>query len=136
MTAGRNNAQSLSQEWCTPPQYVQVIRAFFDGKISLDPCSNSHSLVDATVEYVLPFSDGLTETWCYPTIFVNPPYGRDRERGTSIRDWLRRCAESHHQHDSEVIALVPVATNTLHWKHHVFGEAIASIHPKTPFTKP
>ena len=125
MTAGRKSAQSLSQEWCTPPQYVRAIRDFFGGSISLDPCSNNYSLVNAAVEYVLPFSDGLVETWCYPTIFVNPPYGRDRKRGTSIRDWLQRCAESHNCHDSEVLALVPVATNTLHWKRHVFGEATA-----------
>ncbi len=125
MTAGRSNVQSLSQEWCTPPKYVRVIREFFGGSVSLDPCSNSYSLVDADVEYELPFADGLVETWSYPTIFVNPPYGRDRARGTTIRDWLRRCAESHDQHGSEVLALVPVATNTRHWKSYVFGVATA-----------
>lgn len=125
MTAGRNNAESLSQHWCTPLKYVSAIREFFSGSIALDPCSNCYSIVQATEEYALPEIDGLSASWDFPTIFVNPPYGRDRERGTSIRDWLRKCAEAHSQHDAEVLALVPVATNTRHWKDFVFGAAVA-----------
>lgn len=125
MTAGRNNSESLSQHWCTPQEYVDAIRECFDGPIALDPCSNRYSLVGASVEYSLPDMDGLVAPWDYPTIFVNPPYGRDKVRGSTIRDWLRRCAEAHAQHRSEVLALVPVATNTRHWKEHVFGVATA-----------
>ena len=125
MTAGRNNAEVLSQHWCTPPKYVNAIREFFAESVALDPCSNRHSIVGATVEYSLPEIDGLSASWNYPTIFVNPPYGRDRERGTTIRDWLRKCAEAHVQHGVEVLALVPVATNTRHWKQYVFGAATA-----------
>jgi len=125
MTAGRSNSESLSQHWCTPPKYVDAIRRFFGGVIALDPCSNQFSIVDATVEYCLPHVDGLSASWNFPTIYVNPPYGSDRERGTTIRDWLRRCAEAHAKHESEVLALVPVATNTRHWKHHVWRAATA-----------
>ncbi len=125
MTAGRNNAESLSQNWCTPPKYVDAIRRFFSGPIALDPCSNRHSIVKAGVEYCLPETNGLTASWNYPIIYVNPPYGSDRKRGTTIRDWLRKCAEAHSKHRAEVLALVPVATNTRHWKHYVFGAATA-----------
>ncbi|MBN2024787.1 MAG: hypothetical protein JW809_18555 [Pirellulales bacterium] len=125
MTAGRNNAESLSQHWCTPPKYVEAIRRFFSGRIALDPCSNQYSIVRAEVEYTLPEVDGLTASWDFPTVFVNPPYGSDRKRGTTIRDWLRRCAESHRTHHAEVLALVPVATNTRHWKVYVWGAATA-----------
>lgn len=125
MTAGRSNTESLSQHWCTPPKYVDAIRKFFDGTIALDPCSNPHSIVGATLEYSLPEIDGLAASWNHPTVFVNPPYGRDCERGTTIRDWLRKCARSHSQHGVEVLALVPVATNTRHWKQYVFGAATA-----------
>lgn len=123
MTAGRHNTESLSQHWCTPPKYVNAIRKFFSGSIALDPCSNCHSIVRATVEYSLPEVDGLSASWDYPTIFVNPPYGRDHERNTTIRDWLRKCAKAHSQYGAEVLALVPVATNTRHWKQYVFGAA-------------
>jgi hypothetical protein len=125
MTAGRTNAASLSQHWCTPPNYVHAIKAFFGGPIGLDPCSNEHSIVAAAVEWALPEVDGLQADWNHRTIFVNPPYGADRERGTTIRDWLRKCAEAHAVHRAEVLALVPVATNTRHWKLHVWGAATA-----------
>jgi hypothetical protein len=81
--------------------------------------------VQAEVEYRLPEHDGLKESWNYPTVFVNPPYGADRERGTTIKDWLVRCANTHREYGSDVIALVPVATNTSHWKKCVFGIADA-----------
>jgi hypothetical protein len=123
MTAGRKNAESLSQDWCMPPKYVDAIRRFFGGAIALDPCSNRHSIVKAQVEYCPPATNGLVASWDFPTIFVNPPYGADRERGTTIRDWLRKCAEAHRRHHAQVLALVPVATNTRHWKLYVWGAA-------------
>ena len=123
MTAGRSNSESLSNHWCTPPKYVGAIREFFEGSIGLDPCSSEYSIVGAEVEFQLPATDGLAVPWNYGKVFVNPPYGADRERGTSIRDWLKRCSESHQKYDSEVLALVPVATNTSHWKLYVWETA-------------
>ena len=124
MTAGRK-VNTLSQSWCTPPKYVNAIRAFWDGEIGLDPCSNEYSIVQAKVEYVLPHNDGLKEEWNAHTIYVNPPYGADRERGTTIKNWLAKCAQAHHDHNAEVIALIPVAPNTAHWKKYIFGHARA-----------
>lgn len=125
MTAGRTNVASLSQTWCTPPKYVAAVRRFFGGSIALDPCSNEHSVVHAELEYALPDTDGLSAPWDQPTIYVNPPYGSDRSRGTTIRDWLQKCAAANREHGAEVIALVPVATNTRHWKQYVWGAATA-----------
>ena len=96
---------------------------FFGGHIDLDPCSNKYSIVHAKTEYRLPHRDGLHESWDFRTVYVNPPYGIDKERGTSIKTWLRRCAAAHRDFQSEVLALVPVATNTGHWKNYVFGHA-------------
>ena len=122
MSAGRS-VNSLSQDWCTPPKYVKAIKEMFSGEIDLDPCSNSCSIVHAKTEYSLPKDDGLAKEWNFKTIYINPPYGADRTRGTTIKDWLRKCAEAHQRYSSEVLALVPVATNTAHWKHYVFGKA-------------
>ena len=124
MTAGRS-INSISQEWGTPEKYVKAVREFFGGKIDLDPCSNEYSIVHAKTEYRLPKHDGLSESWDFKTIYVNPPYGLDKKHGTSIRNWLARCAMSHKQYKAEILALVPVATNTGHWKNHVFGKATA-----------
>lgn len=114
-----------SQDWCTPPKYVKAVRKFFDGRIDLDPCSNPQSIVNATTEFSLPDKDGLKEEWNFEHIFVNPPYGADRVRHTTIRNWLAKCSEAHGKYHSQVLALVPVSPNTRHWKEHVFGSADA-----------
>ncbi|HZL28266.1 MAG TPA: DNA N-6-adenine-methyltransferase [Acidobacteriaceae bacterium] len=124
MTAGRH-VIGQSQEWGTPKKYVDAITTFFGGEIDLDPCSNNFSIVHAKTEYTLPKHNGLREPWNFRTIYVNPPYGIDQESGTSIRQWLRRCEEAYRLYSSEVIALVPVATNTGHWKNSVYGKANA-----------
>lgn len=124
MSAGRK-LNTLSQDWGTPDKYVKAVRECFGGEIALDPCSSPYSIVHARTEYRLPRHDGLRESWNFPTIYVNPPYGIDKKRGTSIKKWLARCSMAHRQFDSEVLALVPVATNTGHWKNFVFGDATA-----------
>lgn len=124
MTAGRK-VNTLSQSWCTPPKYVEAIKSFWNGSIDLDPCSNEFSMVAAKTEFRLPETDGLMSEWDYHTIYVNPPYGSDRVRGTTIKDWLAKCAFAHEAYNSDVIALIPVATNTSHWKKYVFGCADA-----------
>ena len=122
MTAGRRTRDS-SQDWGTPPFYVDAVRRML-GRIDLDPCSNRHSVVNAAVEYMPPSKDGLAESWDYESIYVNPPYGTSSGRYKGrIGDWLSRCADAHERHGAEVIALVPVATNTSHWKTSVFGRA-------------
>jgi len=124
MTAGRN-INSKSKDWCTPKKYVDAVKKAFGGKIRLDPCSNEFSIVNAEVEYSLPQKNGLIESWKFPSIYVNPPYGRDKDSETSIKHWLEKCANAHENYGSEVIALVPVATNTGHWKKSVYGRAKA-----------
>jgi hypothetical protein len=124
VSAGRK-INTLSQDWGTPEKYVQAIKEFFGGEIDLDPCSNGFSIVGARVQYMLPDHDGLKASWNFKRIYVNPPYGLDRKRGTGIKSWLYRCAQAHKNFGSEVLALVPVATNTGHWKKYVFGKAIA-----------
>jgi hypothetical protein len=124
MSAGRT-VNSKSQSWGTPQKYVKAIRRFFGGTIALDPCSNEYSIIHAETEFILPENDGLKEDWNFSTIYMNPPYGADRERGTTIKNWLAKCSLTHQKYGSEILALVPVATNTGHWKQSIFGQSIA-----------
>jgi hypothetical protein len=124
MSAGRS-INTLSQCWGTPHKYVKAVKTVFNGHIDLDPCSNEYSVVQAKTEYLLPEQDGLKESWDFETIFVNPPYGIDKERGTTIKNWLAKCAHAHENYGSEVLALVPIAANTAHWKKFVFTKARA-----------
>lgn len=123
MTAGRT-VLANSRDWCTPPKYVKAVQQAL-GRIHLDPCSNEWSIVDAETSWKLPDTDGLRAEWSFPTIYVNPPYGTDYERGTRIIDWLKKCAEASNVYKSQVIALVPVAANTKHWKLYVWPMAAA-----------
>ena len=124
MTAGRTvNSQNVN--WCTPRRYVKAVKQVFEGVIELDPCSNKWSIVKANTEFSLPKHDGLVESWKYKTIYVNPPYGADREKGTTIKHWLYKCADANNRFHSEVLALIPVATNTSHWKEYIWGKATA-----------
>jgi hypothetical protein len=66
-----------SNDFCTPPELIEPIKAFWGGKIDLDPCSNKNSLVNAEVSYSLPTNSILTPWSVCPgktTVFVNPPY--------------------------------------------------------------
>lgn len=124
MTAGRK-VTSQSVDWCTPPKYVEAVKEVFGGTIELDPCSNEWSVVGANSEWILPENDGLAEEWNFNSIYVNPPYGADRQRRTTIKHWLEKCSHAYEIYGSEVLALVPVAANTGHWKKYVWGCATA-----------
>jgi len=104
---------------------VNAVKKVLGGTISLDPCSNVCSVVNAETNFILPEHDGLKESWDYPSIYVNPPYGYDKINGTSIKQWLYKCAHANKYYNSEVLALIPVATNTGHWKEYIWGKASA-----------
>lgn len=120
MSAGRESI-SRNKSWNTPPKYVELIEKFL-GKIELDPCSNEHSILKSEVSYKLPI-DGLKQSWNFKTIFINPPYGRDVERKTSIYDWILKGVEANKENNSEILYLIPVATNTKHFKDLIFKYA-------------
>tara|TARA_Y100001970_G_C13896540_1_gene681413 strand:+ start:206 stop:781 length:576 start_codon:yes stop_codon:yes gene_type:complete len=121
MTAGRQSI-SKQKDWCTPIKIAEKIHLFFDNKLKLDPCSNKFSLIDSKKKFMLP-TNGLLESWNYKSIFVNPPYGGYKETKSSIKDWFKKIIVAYTEHKSEIIALVPVATNTSYWKEYVYGEA-------------
>jgi hypothetical protein len=117
MSAGRkNNAEK--KDWNTPPKYIKPITEFFGGKIELDPCSNQYSLVNAVNNYLYPENDGLMESWNFSSIFVNPPYGKSN--GKTLYDWIYKGASENRKYQSEIIYLIPVATNTKHFKEIIF----------------
>jgi len=103
----------MAHDWSTPPKYVFLVNEFFGESISLNSCSNEYSLIDAKREVMLP-EDGLSIDWNYASIYLKPPYGRDKERETTIWHWLKKAAEANEIYDSQVLSLIPVATNTRH----------------------
>lgn len=103
-------------DWCTPANIVNAVKEMFD-IIHLDPCSNEASIVGARVNYILPTNDGLKDTWNYPTIYVNPPFG------SGLKTWVDLCAKANLLYGSEVILLLPAAVDTKWWQDIIFKYA-------------
>ena len=123
MTAGRKSSQN-KQGWNTPQKYSDSIFSLF-GVVELDPCSNQNSIVRCKTKIILPI-DGLKEVdWSnYKTIYINPPFGRDYERKSKIKDWIQKAYFTSMNHtEVEITMLIPVATNTSHWKEYILGKA-------------
>ena len=116
MLAGRNNIiNDSNKHYNTPPNYINLIHDFFGvNGIELDPCSNEFSMVDAKINIKLP-DNGLLYDWNNKNVFVNPPYGRS-EDGTTIKNWIEKGIYAYKKQNSNIIFLIPVATNTQHFK--------------------
>lgn len=74
------------------------------GGLELDPCTTPENPCGADRFYTPP-QDGAELSWDAATIYVNPPYGKARER------WVDRCIEAAGA-GSRVVILIPAATDT------------------------
>ncbi len=101
--------KSKNHDWNTPPEFLESVYRFWPCGINLDPCSNSTSLVTASLTWDgTEGQNGLHKPW-YGSVFVNPPYGRE------ITDWVKKIQCEVSAHDCEVLALVPARTDTRWW---------------------
>jgi hypothetical protein len=87
----------------TPAYVLDPVRSALGG-IDLDPCTEPDNPVGAARFYALP-QDGATLPWNAESIFVNPPYGRARER------FVDRCLQAAAE-GSRVVLLMPAHTDT------------------------
>ncbi len=91
------------QRHLTPAYILEPVREALGG-IGLDPCTEPDNPTRASKFYTPP-TDGASEPWDAASIFVNPPYGKARER------WCERCIEAADAL-SRVILLMPAHTDT------------------------
>ncbi len=136
---------SKSVDWCTPASILNPIKAMW-GEIVLDPCSNGNSIVKAQNEIKLP-TDSLSVDWTkyltdedvnHPnSIFINPPYGRDKKRGTSIYNWIEKAYSTYTSSKAEfteVMMLIPAAVDTRAWQNIIFP-SLKSTYARVCFLK-
>lgn len=92
-----------NQTQLTPPYVLAPVVAALGG-IELDPCTTMENPCGAERFYVPP-QDGAELPWDAKTVYVNPPYGKARER------WVSRCIETA-ETGSRVVLLIPSHTDT------------------------
>ncbi len=103
-----------NQTQLTPPYVLEPVREALGGTITLDPCTEPDNPTRAQAIYHLPM-DGAELPWTQAkSIYVNPPYGKARER------WVERCVQAADA-GCRVILLIPAATDT-----RIFQRALAS----------
>lgn len=78
---------SASDEWYTPPAYIDLARAVMGG-IDLDPASNARAQVwiQATTYYTFR-DNGLEQPW-QGRLWLNPPYG------AQVGQWIGKAAQA------------------------------------------
>jgi len=110
---------SDKDDWCTPPEILNYVYQFFPGGVTLDPCSNSASLVVAsTAMDGSAGKNGLEANWydiagghhirADSGVFVNPPYGK------TMALWIDKIVEE--SRDLDILALIPARTSNKWWK--------------------
>ncbi|GGH93859.1 DNA N-6-adenine-methyltransferase [Arthrobacter liuii] len=102
-----------NQTQFTPAYVLDPIKEALGGSIELDPCTDPDNPVRAERFYAPPL-DGAEMPWDAQTIFVNPPYGKARER------WVERCMQAADA-GSRVVLLIPAHTDT-----RIFQKAAAT----------
>lgn len=118
---------SRKTEWKTPTGLLDLVYAFADGPVTLDPCcSDKH--VDAEEHYMWPDTDGLKESW-FGTVFMNPPYGRE------VGQWCQKAAdEAEGAAVAAVVGLLPARVDTKWFQRQVFARAQAIVFIKGRLT--
>lgn len=93
LESGKQSARSImtssaSDEWYTPPGYIELARQVL-GRIDLDPASNhvAQQWIQATTYYTL-CDNGLEQAW-EGRMWLNPPYG------SQVHRWTAKAVQSY-----------------------------------------
>jgi phage N-6-adenine-methyltransferase len=114
---------SESVEWYSPPEIINPVTEFYDGKIDLDPASNEFFTTKAEFNYTWR-DDGLKRSWlgkCY----LNPEYGKN------IKLWTQKHNEET-KNFSECIMLLPARTDT-RWFHDLDFDVVVLLKGRVNF---
>ncbi len=115
-----NSTPSGKEQYCTPPDIIDLVVRCFGGTIALDPCWNKVSSVQATERWTrgrILTSTGRTEKtpeetftrpWVdYESVYVNPPYGNS-PTGRAFKNKIIKEAKA----GTHMIICVPANTGT------------------------
>jgi len=110
--------------WNTPHEVASCLYELADGRIGLDPCHNTTSILECNYTYdIREGQDGLNLPWGGKgLVFVNPPYSRGLLQDFAIK------IETEAGLGTEIVALVPANVETAVWQE-IFWEASAVCFP-------
>lgn len=119
--------RSDSDEWYTPPLYIQAAREVL-GAIDLDPasCPLANLIVKATAIYTRN-EDGLKYDW-HGRVWLNPPYGNEKDRFVDhlLEDYQAERVQS------AIVCLNAHATDT-RWFQQLWEFPICITHHRVRF---
>lgn len=102
-----------SDEWSTPPAFVEAMAAEF-GPFDLDVCCRPETAKAA--RFYTKADDGLSRPWV-GRVWLNPPYSKPRP-------WLEKAAsEVAAGRATVVVALLPASVDTRWFHEAVLGRA-------------
>jgi ParB family chromosome partitioning protein len=126
------SSDERSNEWYTPPEYVEAAREVMGGEIHLDPasCEVANHTVKAARFYTKE-DDGLQHAWLAETLWINPPYGKHQGRANAQRSTIRLWVEKllmHYQTGevAQAVLLVP-AQISARWFQHLWEYPICFV---------
>lgn len=131
--------------YITPAYVLEPIRAYFGGRIPLDPATQPTNPTQADVFCVAPPGpvdlatngrvDGLREQWSkHDGVFVNPPYGE------VLPDWCRKIYQES-IFGVPVFGLLPAGArfSTRYFQRFIFSQALRGAffyRGRIPFLRP
>jgi hypothetical protein len=112
--AHQGQTSSLSEDWYTPPKYLDAVREVFGGTIDLDPmsCVEANQYVRAVRIYTAEV-DGLSHPWD-GHVYLNPPWGGSVGPGSVKRRAITKLISGYElgQVKAAVVCLNANATTT------------------------
>jgi len=106
----KGQTSSVSEDWYTPPLYLDAVRDVFGGTIDLDPmsCPEANQYVMAERIYTAEM-DGLRWPWD-GNVYLNPPWGGSVGPGSVKRRAITKLIDSY-EHGAVIAAVVCLNAN-------------------------
>lgn len=112
---------SATPEWATPQDFFDKWNVRY--QFTLDVCADFTNA--KCKRFFSKEDDGLSKSWAYERVWMNPPYGR------TIGHWMRKAFEE--SKSSLVVCLVPARTDTNWWHEYAMKGEIIFIRGRLKF---
>lgn len=112
---------SATPEWATPQDFFDKWNVRY--QFTLDVCADFTNA--KRKRFFSKEDDGLSKSWAYERVWMNPPYGR------TIGHWMRKAFEE--SKSSLVVCLVPARTDTNWWHEYAMKGEIIFIRGRLKF---